>query len=130
MPVYNPDLIMQIHDSSINFTTSDSLFLETLLLQIRGETMKFASALKKRNLKREIDLKKEIESLENNDGSIDYPELDIKKRELESLRKEKLKGIMIRSRAQWLSEGEKPSKYFCSLEKQYYTEKKGKKNSN
>ena len=30
---------------------------------------------------------------------------------------------MIRSRAQWLSEGEKPSKYFCSLEKFYYTKK-------
>ena len=34
---------------------------------------------------------------------------------------------MIRSRAQWLSEGEKPSKYFCSLEKHYYTEKTVKK---
>ena len=33
---------------------------------------------------------------------------------------------MIRSRAQWLSEGEKPSKYF-SLEKHYYTEKMVKK---
>ena len=75
-------------------------------------------------MKREIDLKKEIESLENNDGSMDYSELEIKKRELESLRKEKLKGIMIRSRAQWLSEGERPSMYFCSLEKHYYTEKR------
>ena len=30
---------------------------------------------------------------------------------------------MIRSRAQWLSEDEKPSSYFCSLEKFYYTQK-------
>ena len=30
---------------------------------------------------------------------------------------------MLRARAQWLSEGEKPSKYFCSLEKHYYSEK-------
>ena len=30
---------------------------------------------------------------------------------------------MLRARAQWLSEGEKPSKYFCSLEKFYYSEK-------
>ena len=45
------------------------------------------------------------------------------KKELENLRKEKLNGIMIRSCAQWLSEGEKPSSYFCSLEKFYYTEK-------
>ena len=45
------------------------------------------------------------------------------KKELENLRKEKLNGIMIRSGAQCLSEGEKPSSYFCSLEKFYYTEK-------
>ena len=46
-----------------------------------------------------------------------------KKKELEALLKEKINGIMIRSRAHWLSESEKPSKYFCSLEKHYYTEK-------
>ena len=34
-----------------------------------------------------------------------------------------MNGLMLRSRAQWLREGEKPSKYFCSLEKFYYTEK-------
>ena len=56
-----------------------------------------------------------------------YQDLDSKKKELETLRKDKLNGIMIRSRAQWLSEGEKPSKYFCSLEKFYYTEETVKK---
>ena len=30
---------------------------------------------------------------------------------------------MIRSRAQWLNDGEKPSKFLSSLEKHYYTEK-------
>ena len=35
----------------------------------------------------------------------------------------KLKGNMIRSRAKWLSEGEKPSRYFCALEKHLYMEK-------
>ena len=29
----------------------------------------------------------------------------------------------VRARAQWLNEGEKPSKYFCSLEKNNYIEK-------
>ena len=127
VPVYNPNSIMQLHDSLISFTISDDQFLETLLMQIRGETIKFASALRKKNEKKENDLKKEIELLENCNENINFSDLDTKKKELESFRMEKLEGIMIRSRAQWLSEGEKPSKYFCSLEKHYYVEKTVKK---
>ena len=39
------------------------------------------------------------------------------KTELETNRKEKLKGVFIRFKARWVEHGEKPSKYFCSLEK-------------
>jgi hypothetical protein len=39
---------------------------------------------------------------------------------LENLRKEKLKGNMIRSKARWVEEGEKPTKYFCHLESRNY----------
>mgnify|MGYP003692220511 CR=1 FL=1 len=38
--------------------------------------------------------------------------------ELESLRKEYIKGIFVRTRAKWIEEGEKPTKYFLSLEKE------------
>ena len=38
-----------------------------------------------------------------------------------------MKGHLIRSRTQWLSQGEKPTKYFCSLEHHNYTEKNVKK---
>ena len=61
--------------------------------------------------------------MEKNLNLLDTRELLLKKNELESIRNNKLKGHMLRARAQWLSEGEKPSKYFCSLEKFYYTEK-------
>ena len=37
-------------------------------------------------------------------------------RELETVRKYKMAGARIRSRARWVKEGEKPSHYFCSLE--------------
>lgn len=50
-----------------------------------------------------------------------------KKLELESLRKEKLQGHVIRSRAKWVEEGEKPSKYFCSLESRNFLNKTIKK---
>jgi hypothetical protein len=36
---------------------------------------------------------------------------------LEQLKQRKLDGMMVRSRVQWIQEGEKPSHYFCSLEK-------------
>ena len=36
---------------------------------------------------------------------------------------EKLKGVFIRSKARWVEHGEKPSTYFCSLEKRKYVTK-------
>ena len=38
------------------------------------------------------------------------------KDKLESLRNSQLQGNMTRARVDWLSQGEKPSKYLCSLE--------------
>ena len=49
--------------------------------------------------------------------------LDDKKQELEKLREHKLRGFLIRSRLKWLEDGEKPTKYFCNLEKRNFTEK-------
>ena len=69
----------------------------------------------------------EIEKLEADPQNNDYTKLDEKRKDLENIRKEKLKGTMIRSRAEWLCESEKPSSYFCSLEKHYYSEKTIKK---
>ena len=43
-------------------------------------------------------------------------QLETKKHELEELRKEKFKGYYVRSRAKWIEEGEKPTKYFCNME--------------
>jgi hypothetical protein len=34
-----------------------------------------------------------------------------------------MKGKLVRSRAQWVDEGEKPTKYFCGLESKNYTSK-------
>ena len=47
--VYNPCTINQISDLDIHMRIPDDLFLEVLLLKIRGETIKFASRLKKEN---------------------------------------------------------------------------------
>ena len=42
---------------------------------------------------------------------------------MEFLRNEKLNGVLVCSRANWLKNGKKPSKYLCSLERKNYVEK-------
>lgn len=43
LPVYNPEYMNTIPDSVIEFTISDQLFLEILLLEIRGKTISYSS---------------------------------------------------------------------------------------
>ena len=121
--VYNLENVMQISDFNKKFTISESEFLELLLMQIRGETIRHSTFLKKQAIKEENSFKAEIDKMEKSSQLLDSSELILKKIRLESIRNNKLNGIMLRVCAQWLSEGEKPSKYFCSLEKHYYTEK-------
>ena len=128
IPVYNPAELSNINEEELIFTISDKLFLETLLLKIRGETIKFSSNLKKRKDEQERKLINDIESIENNTQSVQESDiLEDKKNELEDIRIEKMKGEIIRSRAQWLDEGERPTKFFCKLENRNYVNKTIKK---
>ena len=34
-----------------------------------------------------------------------------------------MRGVLIRTKARWIEDGEKPSKYFCNLEKRNYVNK-------
>ena len=53
--------------------------------------------------------------------------LQDKKQELQKLRDVRLRGELVRSRLQWLKEGERPSKFFCNLESQNFIDKTMKK---
>ena len=44
-------------------------------------------------------------------------------KELQDLRNDILRGKLIRSRAKWIQEGEKPTNYFCNLENRNYVSK-------
>lgn len=123
IPVYNFDNIHSIPDASIAFTINDQLFLETLLMEIRGKTISYASYLKKKERMEEKELIEKIKTLEENACDSNIDELSSKKQELENIRKHKLQGNYIRSRAKWVEEGEKPSKYFCALESRNFTNK-------
>ena len=45
------------------------------------------------------------------------------KKELEILRQPQIRAMMLRARVQYYEEGEKPSKYFCNLEKHKFSKK-------
>ena len=127
LPVYNLENINEVEDANIQFTISDSLFLEMLLLTIRGNSIRFSSKLKKANNNREHELIKEIEKLESKENPDNSELIDLKKDELEQLRDIKLQGFVIRSRVQNIQLNEKPTKFFCNLEKAKYIDKTIKK---
>ena len=64
VPVYSIQHIKENPDS-ISLILDDEMFLEVLLLRIRGETIKFASQLKKEIDENEKQLLKDIETLES-----------------------------------------------------------------
>ena len=109
-------------DTQYEFTVNDQLFFDTLLTIIRGETILYSARKKKRLVNLEYDLEKEIIALEKalisqTDKNRALVILNEKKVQLESLRKEKMEGIKMRSKIKWMEYGEKPSTYFLNLEK-------------
>ena len=127
VPVYNLENIHNIPDDKLQMKIDHDLFLEMLLMRIRGETIKYASYKKKVSKEIENNLISEIDSLEKNLGTDTYESYLEKKSQLQIIREDTIKGHQIRSRVQWLNDREKPTKYFCSLEHRNYIEKTAKK---
>lgn len=121
--VYNFDKINDIENSNLVFRISDQLFFETLLFEIRGKTISYSSFKKKLTDQNEKQLKEELSNIEHKIEEVDLPKIETIKLELEEIRKKKVEGIIVRSRAKWCAEGEKPSQYFCHLESRHYKSK-------
>ena len=97
---------------------------------IRGNTIKYSSFKKKQQQQEEIKLEEEIKIIENevNVNFINMSEetldnLETKKTMLNNIQKEKIEGMMLRSRSRYEDLGEKPTRYFLNLEKRNYTSK-------
>ena len=93
-------------------------------MEIRGETIRFTKERNKNNKQRETSLEKDIQNLERelseskDTDTVNLLEnIDRKKKELEEIRREKIEGVMFRSRARWVKYGEKPTHYFANLDK-------------
>lgn len=121
---YSRESIKDIDPSFIHFTINDQLFLETLLMEIRGKTISYSSYKKKDRNEREKMLMEEIDKLEEQLVTRDQMnELELKKTELRVLRQAKMQGQYVRSRVQNIEEGEKPTNYFLNLETKNFVNK-------
>lgn len=105
--------------SGSEFNINDQLFLETLLLMIRGNTIKYSSFKKKQKQQEEEKLEQDIKRLEEevncnflNMSEESLNDLENKKEKLNEIQREKIEGIMLRSRSRYENLGEKPTQYF------------------
>ena len=109
-----------VHDDNTEFQIFDQLLFEVMLNNFICNIQK---KRKRNGHNREESLIKDIELMEKNYTRENEDGLKTKQKELQELRKKKMEGMLIRSGARWIGEGEKVSKYFCNLKKRHYTSK-------
>lgn len=123
LPVYDIENLDNIPNEEIQFIINDQLFLETLLMELRGQSISYGSFKKKQENKFESDLLLEINKLEQSLNTEKVDELNVLRNDLNNYREKKLRGHILRSKVQLIEDGEKPSKFFCNLEKHNYLSK-------
>ena len=106
-------------------TVNNSLFLETLLMKIRAETVSYSIRKKKENTAKEKRILEDLHILESlsNPSEEDIKNISIKQKEIQDDRAAANEGRIIRSRVRWYEEGEKNSRYFLNLEKRNFDSK-------
>ena len=128
IPIYASDIYKDYkYYDSIQLVISDSLFYETLIMMIRGETIKYSKhkARQQRTEQNRLETKiaKIEKTLKDSSTENDIIQFEAMKTELEELRRPMIDGLIIRSRVAWHEEGERSTKYFLSLEKRNYDKK-------
>ena len=64
LPVYNIDNLENIPDAELQFTINDQLFLNTLLMELRGKSISFSSVKTKQRNDNEKKLMTQISELQ------------------------------------------------------------------
>ena len=117
---YHPNYVMGM-SKNIDYMANPHIIWETLQATLRGTIIKYSKKVKRDKTNRTHELEQKISELDQKitSGYANIEKLE-KLRELNTdlieIRKEELKGALIRSRAEWLDLGEKPSKFFLNLE--------------
>lgn len=109
--MYNIDNISSVPDVNIQFIISDELFLDALLMEIKGKTISYSTYIKIKTLERENMLEKDFSNLEQNLIQDSSQKLEDKHDYLDEIRIIKLKGHCIRSKA---------TQYSANLESRNY----------
>ena len=126
LPVYAEDFARQ-NINGIDINISWSNFWEVLVLNLRTTTVSFAIHKKRTRESEEKQLIKEIkeieETVQSDPSQENIDRLELAKESLEQRRKQKLEGIIVRSRAKWREQGERSTSYFLNLEKRMYSDK-------
>ena len=111
---------------------SKQLLWELIKMEIRAKTIKFSKSKRSEFKKRELTLQTELEELDrkicNRSTNMDLDQdvlkaYDAAKGELKEIYDLRGKEAIFRSRAKWIEEGEKPTKYFFNLEERNYEKK-------
>jgi exonuclease III len=123
--VYNPEFFNTATPEQLQqllYTIDPQLFLETLLCEIRGTTIQYCAIQKKikneaKNLALHcLELAEEASDAQPGSQEL-LNALNEAKTEVDNFEKNEAKGALIRARLNWQIDGEKPSRYFCNLEK-------------
>ena len=121
---YNLEKLEEVDNDIFEPVINPQLFLDVILLESRSKTIAFSSAVKKKDINLEKELETQIEHLEYSNLETHFETIKNKKEQLQLLREKKLKGTLIRSRARWVEQGEKGSRYFCNLENRNFISKR------
>ena len=109
-------------------------------MEIRSETIRYSKGKSKSKMRESI-IQSRIEELDSNicnDVCLEQNillEYETLKKELQEIYEEKGRGAIFRSKARWIKNGEKPTKFFFNLERRNYEKrlshsyKSGKENS-
>ena len=121
-PKYVPDIstLIEQHKQFEQCFTSKREGWDFLKEAIKEKTIHFSSDRQKARNKQRVKLTNQLiaakQTLVDGDESAKH-RIKLIETELKTLGTQQLEGTKIRSRAQWLEDGEKPTRYFCNLEK-------------
>lgn len=101
---------------------------DSIKCELRGIIIKYSKLKARKTREREKELNKKLESqtwlIASQPSSESLDDYQAFKNELEEIYDNKTKGVILRSHAIWCEEGEKSTKYFLSLEKRNYKNKR------
>ena len=100
------EIISNFRLNSENHYDDDGLKWDTLKCEIRGYTIAYAMARKKKRIQHELDLKERLKFLEENLSSLNYLEYSTIQTELEQINKEYASGIILRSKVKYMEQTE------------------------